>query len=47
MTEEQKAKICDRYCRFPYTVDGDDLEHICELCPLNEEEKKNDATETK
>lgn len=35
LTEEQAKKFCDRYCRFPYTVEGDDLEQICNMCPLS------------
>ena len=37
LTEEQAEALCDRYCRFPYTVEGDDLESICDKCPLNGE----------
>lgn len=36
LTEEQLERICDEYCRFPYNVDQEGLEQICERCPLTE-----------
>lgn len=44
LTEEQAEKFCDSYCRFPYTVDGDDLEQICDTCPISEGERKDDKS---
>ena len=35
MTEEDKAKICDDYCRYPWMVTQQEvLDIICDGCPL-------------
>ena len=41
LTEENAKDMCDNYCRFPYTVEGDDLQTICEKCPLTVCEEGN------
>ena len=41
LDEENAAELCNKYCRFPYTVEGDDLQTICEKCPLTVCEEGN------
>ena len=35
LTDKQAERMCDHYCRFPYNVEEDDLEAICEGCPMS------------
>ena len=38
LTDKQAERICEHYCRFPYNVEEDDLEAICEGCPMSKRE---------
>lgn len=51
MSEEEiksgilKAEFCDEYCRYPGMLkDQIELEHQCELCPLEQLESKDNYT---
>ena len=39
LDEENAAELCDKYCRYPMTVSGDDLEALCDKCPLTVAER--------
>ena len=45
LTEEQVESLCDKYCRFPYNVEQEDLEQICEKCPLNGDDHEKSQPE--
>lgn len=30
------SNMCDKYCKFPYIKEQEDLDKICNTCPLNE-----------
>ena len=41
MTEEDKAKICDDYCRYPWMVTQQEvLDIICDGCPLGRDSRE-------
>ena len=40
MTEEQKARFCDEFCRFPYELSQEKLDEKCDICPLKEAENE-------
>ena len=40
--EEIKEQMCDKYCRMPDWYAGDQLEEVCENCPLNRLEADDD-----
>lgn len=33
--EKMREYICDKRCRFPYEVEQEELDVICEQCALN------------
>ena len=35
--EKITEKFCDKYCKYPYVIKKqDELDDICENCPMNE-----------
>lgn len=35
ITEEVMTEICEKYCRFPFELEQDELDKRCSDCPLN------------
>lgn len=35
ITEEVMSEICEKYCRFPFELEQDELDKRCSECPLN------------
>lgn len=36
VVDDIKSEFCDKYCKFPNTInDVDDLDRICDNCTLN------------
>ena len=33
--EQVKFELCDKYCKYPNTVDQFVLDNMCENCPMN------------
>ena len=41
LTEEQMSLMCDQYCRFPFTETEEELEKICNDCPITVADREN------
>ena len=39
--EDARTKMCDEYCRLPFTVDQEELNELCKYCPMNALEEVN------
>jgi len=45
--EQLCSELCDKFCKYPHEVydDEQDINTVCESCPLNEIERITGATE--